>query len=151
LKTVHHLYTQKYTFQIWYYCCYYNLNVKTSISGSYWESFPPYFINRMPNHAFGKWYYTIPEPNLLFGTDSTIIGSIWMWILVSMDHVSIILGTYNKYQYISFWGDSTVNITKRLGILVLVDNAKMMLVSYVKICGPVKILTTWWMLLDLTR
>jgi len=48
-------------------------------------------------------------------------------------------------------GDTTEIWIIWLWILVSADNANIILVSYVKICYPIKILTTWCMLDHLTR
>ena len=48
-------------------------------------------------------------------------------------------------------GDTTIIWIISLWILVSADNANIILVSYVKICYPIKILTTWGMLVHLTR
>jgi len=45
----------------------------------------------------GKWYWTCPDTNMaLFRPDTTIIDSIWVWILVSVDYDSIIPVSYNQ-------------------------------------------------------
>jgi hypothetical protein len=48
-------------------------------------------------------------------------------------------------------GDTTIIWIISLWILVSADNANIILVSYVKICYPIKRLTTWCMWVHLTR
>jgi hypothetical protein len=48
-------------------------------------------------------------------------------------------------------GDTTMIWIISLWILVSADNANIILVSYVEICYPIKTLTTWCMLVHLTR
>jgi hypothetical protein len=82
--------------------------------------------------------YDNPCPNL--NTNSSFLGS--------CKHCS---STMQLIEVCVVRGDTTIIWIISLWILVSADNANIILVSYVEICYPIKILTTWCMLVHLTR
>jgi len=87
----------KYLVRNWYNRRWLNLNVNTSISGTWQDNFDItlyYYAVQWRYYQLGKHHSTYPEMNMLLRSDTTVGLVICMYIVVSVDHAKSISVLY---------------------------------------------------------